>query len=237
MDKGKIYLIPTYLSESNDANFLAPMVIDIVKNTEYYLVENIRTARRFISSLKLGLDIPSLTFEQLDKKTTPEMVHELMQEVVQGKNVGIMSEAGLPGLADPGSLAIKFAHQHGLQVVPLPGPSSIQTAVINSGFSGQQFSFNGYLPIQKAERIARIKGLQTHLNNTKYTQVFMETPFRNMNLMDDLLDHLDNHTLLSVSSDVFGAKEFILTQTVRAWKKSEFDLHKIPTVFCIGHFS
>lgn len=235
--KGSVFLIPTYLSESNDSNFLAPMVLDIVRSMDYFLVENVRTARRFVSSLGLGLDISTLHFEEVNKNSDARTIHELMQEVIQGKDVAVMSEAGLPGLADPGGLIVKFAHQHELKVVPLPGASSIQTALICSGFNGQQFSFHGYLPIQKPERVAYMKKMEQLLKQTNATQIFMETPFRNMSLMNDLLATLEPTTLLSIASDVFGSNENLRTQAVKAWKSSQFDLHKIPTVFSIGYFS
>ena len=237
MSKGSLFLIPTYLSESNEASFLAPMVLDVVKNTQHYLVENVRTARRFISSLKLGLDISELKFEVLDKKSSPAEVSARMNWLNQGHDVGVISEAGLPGLADPGSLAVAFAHQNNIRVFPLPGPSSIQTAIIGSGFSGQQFTFHGYLPIQKADRAKSIKKLELDLRSSSYTQVFMETPFRNNQLMDDLTKNLSGNTLLSVSSDIFGSQEFIKTLPISQWKKEKVDLNKIPTVYCIGQFT
>lgn len=236
MKKGSVFLIPTYLSENQDASFIAPMVLDVIRHTTHYLVENVRTARRFISSLQLGLDISALSFEVLDKKTTSGQLTSLMEPIQSGLDIGIISEAGLPGLADPGSLAVSHAHHHAIRVIPLPGASSIQTAVICSGFSGQQFTFHGYLPIPKADRIQAIGLLQQHANQTKFTQVFMETPFRNMSLLDDLLQTLDTRTWLSISADLFGKQEFVKTQTVMAWKKAKIDLHKIPAVYCIGHF-
>ncbi len=237
MQKGSVFLIPTYLSGHHEASFLAPMVLDVIKNTDYFLVENVRTARRFISSLKLGLDISTLEFEVLDKKSTPAEISQYMAPVIAGKDVGVISEAGLPGLADPGQLAVTFAHRNGLRVIPLPGASSIQTAVTSSGFSGQQFTFHGYLPIQKAERLKAIKNLEQQLSSTGYTQVFMETPFRNMSLISDLVDTLSHHVNLNIAADIFGQHEFIKTQTIAAWRKQKKDLHKIPSVFSIGHFS
>ena len=237
MSKGSLFLIPTYLSESNDASFLAPMVCDVINNTKYYLVENVRTARRFISSLNLGIDISSLEFEVLDKKSHSTEVGQKMNWLLQGHDVGVISEAGLPGLADPGSLAVSFAHRQNIKVIPLPGATSIQTAVISSGFSGQQYTFHGYLPIPKNERIKAIKKLEQDLRSTGYTHVFMETPFRNNQLLEDLKKTLGNQTLLSISSDIFGDKQHIKTMAIAEWKESKQDFHKIPTVFCLGQFS
>ena len=213
------------------------MVCDVIVNTKYYLVENVRTARRFISSLKLGIDISTLEFEVLDKKSTSAEITQKMDWLQKGHDVGVISEAGLPGLADPGSLAVSFAHLKGVNVIPLPGATSIQTAVISSGFSGQQYTFHGYLPIQKNDRIKAIKKLEQDLRSTGYTQVFMETPFRNNQLLEDLKKSLGNQTLLSISSDIFGEKQLIKTMSISDWNKSKQDFHKIPTVFSLGQFS
>jgi 16S rRNA (cytidine1402-2'-O)-methyltransferase len=237
MSKGSIFLIPTYLSESNQASFIAPMVLDVIKNTKYYLVEELRTARRYISSLKLGIDISELSFEILDKKTNYQQLSQLMSPANSGNDIGIISEAGLPGLADPGHLAIGFAHKNGLKVIPLPGASSIQTAVIASGFNGQHFTFNGYLPIKKNERIAAIKNLEQTVVKTSFTQIFMETPFRNMSLYEDLIQNLSPNMCLHISADLFGTNEFTKTKTIAEWQKTKIDLHKIPTVFCLGQMS
>lgn len=237
MITGTLFLIPSYLSEGHDASFLAPMILDVVKNTSLFAVENVRTARRFISSLSLGLDISQLQFVVLDKKSSQAEVDRFLEPLKKGQDIGVMSEAGLPGLADPGNLAVAFAHRNGIKVRPLPGASAIQTAVISSGFNGQQFTFHGYLPIQKPERGNAIRQMAQQLKNTGYTQVFMETPFRNMQMLADLLTNLDDLMYLSISADVFGDKEFVKTLTIREWKKRKDDLHKIPAVFCIGHFS
>lgn len=234
MNKGSVFLVPTYLSESNDSTFLAPMVLDVLKNTTYFLVENVRTARRFISGLRLGIDISTIQFEILDKKSSAGEVSRLMEPVKKGKDIGVISEAGLPGLADPGHLAIAHAHSNNIRVIPLPGASSIQTAVTASGFNGQQFTFHGYLPIQKPERMKAIKNLEVSMEKTGYTQVFMETPFRNMSLFADLIQNLKQNSQLHISSDLFGEKELVRTLPISFWKNQKIDLHKIPTVFCLG---
>jgi 16S rRNA (cytidine1402-2'-O)-methyltransferase len=233
-NKGTLFIIPSYLSEKNDASFIAPMVLEVIKNTSHYLVENVRTSRRFISSLKLGIAISELQFEVLDKDSTYHSVSEILNDWGLNLNIGVISEAGLPGLADPGHLAIGFAHKNDLQVVPLPGASSIQTALVSSGFNGQRFTFNGYLPISKAERIQAIKEMEAVLEKTAFTQIFMETPFRNNSLLEDLLETLNPSTSLHISSDLFGDKEMIRSKPISEWKKRKIDLHKIPTVFCIG---
>jgi 16S rRNA (cytidine1402-2'-O)-methyltransferase len=184
--------------------------------------------------LKLGIAISELQFEVLDKDSTYHSVSEILNDWGLNLNIGVISEAGLPGLADPGHLAIGFAHKNDLQVVPLPGASSIQTALVSSGFNGQRFTFNGYLPISKAERIQAIKEMEAVLEKTAFTQIFMETPFRNNSLLEDLLETLNPNTFLHISSDLFGDKEMIRSKPISEWKKRKIDLHKIPTVFCIG---
>lgn len=236
MEKGSLFLVPTYLSENQDSSFLAPMILDVIKNTTFFLVENVRTARRFISSLNLGVDISQLHFEIMDKNSTSLDISEKLKVLSQGRDVAVLSEAGLPGLADPGHLAVSYAHGSGFRVIPLPGASAIQTALITSGFNGQQFTFHGYLPIDKTERTRALKNMESILQKTGYTQIFMETPFRNTALINDLKSHLTPGTLLSICADVFGNKEFIQTRTIAQWKKSTPDLHKIPAVFAIGQF-
>lgn len=233
--KGYIYLIPSYLSESNDPSFITEMVKDIVVNLDYFLVEDLRTARRYVSSLKLGLDISSLTFEVLDKKTSEVSLKKAFDFIKAGKNVGIISEAGLPALADPGGLAVAKAHRENIKVIPLPGASAIQTAITTSGFNGQKFTFHGYLPIDGAARRKSIIELGAALK-TGYTQVFMETPFRNMSLLKSIVDHMPGNTLLHICADCFGNKELIHTKTVSEWGKKLPEIHKIPAVFCIGQF-
>ena len=235
--EGVVYLIPTYLSEQNNPSFLAPMVLDIICNTEHYLVENQRTARRFISSLKLGLDISALDFQVLDKKTRYEELNSITAPLHEGKDLGVISEAGLPGLADPGNKVVAYAHQNGIKVIPLPGASAIQTALITSGFNGQAFTFHGYLPIERNQRSRKIKDMEKELKRTGFTQIFMETPFRNTQLLDDLLKHLDPQTLIHIAADIFGSKELTKTLHVTDWKRRKPELHKIPCVFCIGYNS
>lgn len=234
--KGNLFLIPSFLSESNDQSFISPLVKDIISNTEHFLVENVRTARRFISDLKLGLDISTLQFSVLDKKSSEQSLNESFDLIQKGKDIGVISEAGLPGLADPGGLAVAKAHRDGIKVIPLPGASAIQTAITTSGFNGQQFTFHGYLPIEGTERRKTIIELHAQLKSTGYTQVFMETPFRNLSLFKSLVDHTPGDTLLHICADCFGSKELTATKTITEWSKKLPEIHKIPAVFCIGQF-
>jgi 16S rRNA (cytidine1402-2'-O)-methyltransferase len=207
-----------------------------VGNLTHFFVENIRTTRRFISDLKLGVEISELVFQVLDKNSSEQSLNPFFELLKQGKDVGIVSEAGLPGLADPGGLAVAKAHLEGIKVVPLPGASAIQTAVSTSGFNGQQFTFHGYLPIDGAARRKSIIQLQEQLKNTGYTQVFMETPFRNLSLLKSLIDHTPNTTYLHICADCFGAKELTMTKTISEFAKALPKIHKMPTVFCLGQF-
>ncbi len=232
--KGRLFLIPTYLDPSNGPEIIAPMVKDIIAGTDHFLVEQVRTARRYISSLNLGLDISALHFSTLDKATERKDIQRLMAPLLQGEDMGLMSEAGMPGIADPGRLAVDYAHQKQITVVPLPGPSSIIQALIASGMDGQRFTFHGYLPIERRERIARMAALEKEVRRTGVTQIFMETPYRNDKLLDDLLTHLAGEALLCIASCITGSEELIRTQSVKAWKSDKPNLHKKPTIFCLG---
>ena len=232
-EEGILYLIPNVLADNTAQSVISPQVREVVKHTTHYLVENPRSARRYISSLKLDLSIPSLQMETLDKNSTEHQIKELLGPAFKGHDMGIISEAGCPGIADPGALAVASAHANGLRVVPLPGPSSIFLALMASGFNGQSFTFLGYLPIEKKARIEAIKQMEKDsLRNTR-TQIFMETPFRNNQLLEDLKNTLHPGTLLCVAKDITGAGEYIRSRTVAEWKKTKVDLHKVPTIFLV----
>ncbi|MEQ8907053.1 SAM-dependent methyltransferase [Ekhidna sp.] len=235
MSQGKLFLIPTYLSTDNDASFVSPMVTEVLLNTKFFFVENVRTARRFISSLKAGITIDELDFKILDKKSNWDQMYPLFEPLRNGEDMGVISEAGVPCLADPGNLAVSFAHQTNIQVVPMPGTSSIQMALIASGFNGQKFTFHGYLPIDKNPRQQKIRELEK-LSQTGYTQLFMETPYRNQQLIKDILKTCRPDTLLSVAADISGSNEKIRTQPVSKWQKTDIQIHKIPAIFSFGQF-
>jgi 16S rRNA (cytidine1402-2'-O)-methyltransferase len=233
MKKGKLFLIPTVLAENTAGEVITPQIRDVILNLDYYLVENIRTARRFISSLKLGIAIDPLNFEILDKKTRGQELERIMQPILQGKDVGVMSEAGCPGIADPGSSAVTWAHQKGIHVVPLSGPSSMFLALMGSGFNGQSFAFHGYLPIDKKDRLQAIRQLEAESAAKNRTQIFMETPFRNNPLLEDLKQTLNSGTRLCIARNITAKDEFIQTKTIAEWKKHTLDLHKVPVVFVL----
>lgn len=236
MPKGKLFLIPNVLAENTAQSVITPQVREVISKTKVYLVENLRTTRRYISSLKLGVNIEELHMEVLDKNTPPETINRLMQPLLNGADVGVISEAGCPGIADPGALAVAHAHSKGIQVVPLSGPSSMFLALMGSGFSGQSFAFHGYLPIDKRERGVALRKLESESLKESRAQIFMETPFRNNQLLEDLLATLSPQTKLCIAKNITGSDEFILTKTIAEWKKHSIDLHKIPAVFVLQSF-
>lgn len=233
LKKGNVYLIPCTISDDTSDKVIPPHVTENLKNIKYFLAENIRTARRFISSLKLGINIEELQFEVLDKKTSSSEMKEYFKPVFEGNDMGILSEAGCPGIADPGSLAVNFAHQQNIRVVPLVGPSSILMALMASGFNGQSFVFHGYVPIDSAEREKFIKEVENQAKVKNQTQIFMETPYRNDKLLTDLLSFCHANTLLCIAKDVTGKDEMIHTQTIKNWKTKVPPLHKSPVIFLL----
>lgn len=233
MNSGKLYLIPTIIADNTQKSVLSPQIAEVVGHLDYFLVENLRTARRFISSLQLGLVIDQLTFEELNKDTQQAEVERMMKPVLEGKSVGIISEAGCPGIADPGSLAVQLAHKKGIQVVPLVGPSSIFLALMASGMNGQQFAFHGYLPIDAKERSTAIKNLELESKKKNQAQIFMETPYRNNKFLADLLVHLSPNTRLCIAKNVTGPDELIITKNINDWKNNIPDLDKVPVVFVL----
>lgn len=236
MPQGKLFLIPNVLAENTAEEVITPQVKEVIADTKVFLVENLRTARRYISSLKLGVNLEEVHMEILDKNTAPESINRLLQPLFKGADVGIISEAGCPGIADPGALAVAHAHTRGIQVVPLSGPSSMFLALMGSGFSGQSFAFHGYLPIDKKERATALKKLEAESLREKRAQIFMETPFRNNQLLEDLTRTLSPQTKLCIAKNLTAKDELIQTKNIQDWKKSPIDLHKIPTVFIIQSF-
>lgn len=228
-----LFLIPTELAEGTGSQILGQQVLDLCQQLDYFLVENIRTARRFLSSLKFGLTIEDLQFEELSKNTADSDIPKLLQPLLSGKDVGLMSEAGCPGIADPGARAVAWAHRNGIRVVPLIGPSSIVLTLMGSGFNGQQFSFHGYLPIKGPERKRALQQLEKAAQQGA-TQLFMETPYRNNQLLKDLLASCQPNTLLCIGANLTSPNAFLQTKTIKDWKLQLPDLHKIPAVFAFG---
>jgi 16S rRNA (cytidine1402-2'-O)-methyltransferase len=231
MNTGKLYLIPNIIADGTQDDVIPPHVRKTLEGIQYFLAEDVRTARRYLSSLKIYESIESLHFEVLNKETAGEELKSLMEPVMTGQHVGVISESGCPGIADPGALAVKFAHEHGIQVIPLVGPSSIFLALMASGLNGQHFAFHGYLPIESKEASQAVKTFEKESKSKNQTQVFIETPYRNNNLMTVLLKTLHDETLLCVALEVTGKAESINTYPVKKWKSIKPSFPKTPAVF------
>lgn len=229
---GKIYLIPSFLGEENPA-IIPEQVKEIVGNLTEFIVEDARSARKFLRAIGYRKNFDTeVTIRELDKHALQQNCSALLQNVFKGINCGIISEAGNPCIADPGSELVAFAHARNIEVIPLVGPSSILLALIASGFNGQQFTFNGYLPIKQPERNRKIKQLENTARNT--TQIFMETPFRNQKLLDDLLQTCNDATRLCIACDLTLSTQFIKTKFIKDWKQQKPDLHKRYCIFLLG---
>ncbi|GEM56094.1 SAM-dependent methyltransferase [Flavobacterium branchiophilum NBRC 15030 = ATCC 35035] len=231
--KGKLYLIPTTLGEGNPFLVLPQTIQSTIALLDDYIVENDKTARKFIKNVLPSKVQSSLRLQTLNKHTDVTAHQRMIQPCLEGKNVGLMSEAGCPGVADPGAVIVKLAHDNHIQVVPLVGPSSILLAIMASGLNGQSFAFNGYLPIDKSEKKASLKTLEKLSFDKNQSQLFIETPYRNNKMLDDLLQTLQPNTFLCVATDLTLESEFIKTKRVFEWKKDSVDLHNRPTIFII----
>jgi len=231
MSKGTVYLIPTIISDDTQRQVIPGKIPDVLPSIHYFLAENVRTARRYLSSLKVYESIESLKIEVLDKDTEPGQLKGLFAPIMSGQNVGILSESGCPGVADPGAMAVQFAHQNQIRVVPLVGPSSILLALMASGLNGQRFAFHGYLPIEAKEGSKAIKEFEKESKQKNQTQIFIETPYRNNSVFSALLANLGENVLLCVASDLTGANELIKTQSIKKWKDQMHEWKKAPTVF------
>lgn len=232
----KVYLIPTTLGDSPVENVIPSYVIDIINSTNHYIVENIKTARRYLIKAGIKTKIDDLTFYELNKHSLPEQYASYLNPIKEGCNIGIISEAGTPGIADPGAEIAAIAHRKNIPVVPLVGPSSILLSVMASGLNGQNFAFVGYLPIKKPERIKRIKDLERRSQVENQTQLFIETPYRNQHLLEDILANCSSETKLCIAADITLESEFIKTKSVNEWKKGVPNLHKQPCIFLIHKY-
>ena len=232
MKKGRIYLIPNTLGEDNFKRVLPPDVITIVESLDYFIVENEKTARAFIKRLLPQKQQSEIQMEILDKHTDPLDLPLFLRPVEKGLDVGIISEAGVPCVADPGAEIVSIAHRKGLQVKPLVGPSSILLALMGSGFNGQQFTFRGYLPFDAGIRKRVFQAMNKDLKDG-ITQIFMETPYRNNKLVEELLKVLHPETKLCIACDITLENEYIQTKTIADWARNLPDLHKRPTIFLL----
>ncbi len=236
MSLGNLYLIPTTLGDNEPLEVLPILVKKIVEQVDYYIVENEKSARRFIKKITPRKSQPSLKIFVLDKYTSELESKTYLDPCLQGKNVGLLSEAGVPAIADPGANIVIQAHQNNIRVIPLVGPSSITLAMMSSGLNGQNFAFNGYLPIDKLERKKAIKELEKLSKLKNQSQIFIETPYRNDKLFTDLKSVLTPSTSLCVAADITLSTEFIKTLNISDWKNQKINLHKRPCIFIIHKF-
>lgn len=232
MQNGTLFLIPVPLAEGAAHKTFTPYLVDTINQIDTYIVENSKTARRFLKEAGLKTPQSDLIVHDYGKHNRTHLA-PFFKELKEGKDVGLMSEAGCPGIADPGAEIVAEAHKLGIKVVPLVGPSSILLALMASGFNGQSFTFWGYLPIDKEQRSKRIKDLEVSATRYKQTQLFIETPFRNNQMLEDILKSCKPNTQLCIASNITAEDEFIKTQSIQQWRKEEVDLHKKPAIFLL----
>lgn len=234
MSKGILYAMPTTLGSEDYRHVIPAEIVKTIIETRHFAVENIKTARRYLRKLDKSFPIDDSTFFILNKNSNESDCYPMLKPLNDGHNVGILSEAGCPGIADPGSELIKLAHDKGHFVSPLTGPSSILLALIGSGFNGQNFAFSGYLPKERKERVRKLKYFENTVKRENQTQIFMDTPFRNIHVLEDLLNELADDTKICIACDLTLPTERIQTMTVKNWRENAFDISKRPTMFVIG---
>lgn len=228
-----LYLLPVTLGETPIEQVLPAYNKEIILGIKHFIVEDIRSARRFLKKVERNINIDELTFYPLNKHTSPEDISGYLKPLMEGHPMGVISEAGCPAVADPGADVVAIAQRKNLKVIPLVGPSSIILSVMGSGFNGQSFAFHGYLPIEPNERIKRIKALEQRVYSENQTQLFIETPYRNLKMMEDILKNCRPQTKLCVAANITCEGEFIKTKTVKEWQGKLPDINKIPCIFLI----
>ncbi|MCW3083093.1 MAG: SAM-dependent methyltransferase [Bacteroidetes bacterium] len=235
IEKGKLYLIPTTLGDTAETADVIPVKVNQVINTiDEYIVENEKSARHYLKKIGIQKPLPEIILHPLNQHTQPHEISTYLNNIAAGKNIGIISEAGCPGVADPGAEVVKLAHEKNITVIPLVGPSSILLSLMASGFNGQNFAFNGYLPKERGERIKKIKELERLAVQKNQTQLFIETPYRNMHLLEDLIANCDKQTKLCIACDISLPTEFIKTKSMAYWKDKTPDIAKRPTIFLLN---
>ncbi|OIR17730.1 ribosomal RNA small subunit methyltransferase I [mine drainage metagenome] len=234
---GILYLIPVTLGDDNIAKVLPTEVVSIAQQLHTFVVENEKTARHFLSTIKTNKPVRELQLLTLNEHTTEQELPSLLKPLLAGFDIGLMSEAGCPGIADPGARLAELAHKKGIRVMPLVGPSSILLSLMASGLNGQRFTFLGYIPADKAARILRLKEIEKASNKNHETQIFIETPYRNQHLFEDILAHCNPATKLCIACNISLNDEFIVSKSIADWKKlnesTRPNLHKKPTVFLL----
>ncbi|GAB1356894.1 SAM-dependent methyltransferase [Cloacibacterium normanense] len=230
-----LFLIPAYLSEESPIDYFAPSIKEYILKTDYFFVENEKTARKVIKFFAPEKKQSDLKLFLLDKYSESNDLKEAQKLMKSGQDFGLLSEAGLPCIADPGNLMVKWCHENNIKVLPINGPSSIILALISSGFNGQEFTFHGYLPIDKEQKKKQILFLENQVQKSGYSQIFMETPYRNNQLLEDLIKFLNPNTKLCIAANInHPTEEFIKTLKISDWKNKKPELHKIPAVFVLG---
>jgi 16S rRNA (cytidine1402-2'-O)-methyltransferase len=231
--KGTLYLIPSTLGEDSPMNVLPPVIPQVIENLKHFIVEDLKTARRFLKKINRAIVIDELTFQILNEHTPAEDIPLLLAPLTEGKDVGLLSEAGLPCVADPGSTIVGLAHENGIKVVPLTGPSSIFLALMASGFNGQNFVFHGYLPVDKRERIQKIRELETAAYQKNQTQIFIETPYRNNQMLEALVQACKPETKICIAVDLTLGSEKIILSTAKRLNLNRPEINKKPAVFLV----
>lgn len=236
-EKGVLYMIPCPISDQTDVYDVVPEANRrVMDSLDYFIVENVRSARRFLSKAGISRKIDELEFVELNEHTVAgQAVEAMVKPLLAGRSAGVISEAGVPGVADPGALVVEACHKHNIRVVPLVGPSSILLAMMASGLNGQSFAFNGYLPVKPPERSKAIKALERRAHAEQQSQIFIEAPYRNVKLMEQMLQVCAAESKLTVACDITSPEEIIVTRTIAQWRKCGVpDIAKRPTIFIIG---
>jgi len=231
--KGVLYLIPNKISETSLDVVVPKYIFTLVSTIRHYIVEDIRTVRRYLRQLNHEVDINGITFYELNKHTVSTDIADYLKAAENGEDMGLISEAGLPCVADPGNVIVEMAHKKSIRVVPLVGPSSILMALMASGLNGQNFAFNGYIPIDQPDRTRKLRELEARSHREHQSQIFMDTPYRNNRLFCDLKATLSPQTKLCIALNITADDEFICTKTISEWKKTNVDLNKKPCIFII----
>lgn len=232
-DKARLYLFPVPMGDSPVDRVLPPANIAIIREVRHFVVENLRSARRFLKSCDRSIDIDSLSMVELNEHTDPADVAAMLNPMADGHSIGVISEAGCPAVADPGADLVAVAQARGYEVVPLVGPSSILLSLMGSGFNGQNFAFNGYLPVDAKARGLKLKEMMRRITAERQTQIFIETPYRNNRLIADLCERLPGDFRLCVASDITCSRQSIITRPLSQWKKASYNYDKIPTIFLL----